>query len=66
MKPNLGKLDRIFRFALAVWWIGPWTPAISSEVGRAFITVVGWIALIEAFTAYCWLQSFLSMGDKSQ
>ena len=23
---NLGKLDRMLRFALAFWWLGPWAP----------------------------------------
>lgn len=27
-KKNLGKLDQIFRFALAFWWLGLWASII--------------------------------------
>ena len=46
MTHNLGKLDRILRFALAFWWLGPWAPHYSFAWGNALIFVVAWIALV--------------------
>lgn len=34
MNQNLGKLDRILRFALAFWWLGPWAPQFGAEWGQ--------------------------------
>ena len=35
MKQNLGKLDRVLRFALAFWWLSPWrhSPAYQQLIG---------------------------------
>lgn len=63
MKPNLGRLDRVLRFALAIWWLGPWAPHYQAAWANAFIVVVGWIALAESFAAFCLLQHVLGLGN---
>ncbi len=66
MKQNLGRLDRIFRFALAVWWLGPWTLQFSVIWANWLIAIIGWIALIESFIGYCGLHSFFKINNKNQ
>ncbi|MBI2130966.1 DUF2892 domain-containing protein [Candidatus Woesearchaeota archaeon] len=66
MRQNLGRLDRIFRFALGFWWLGPWAPQYSAEWANWLIFIVGWIALIESFTAWCWLHDAFGMSSKNQ
>lgn len=65
MKQNLGKLDRILRFGLAFWWLGPWMPQYSAGASW-LIAILGWIALIESFVGWCWLHSLLNINNKSQ
>lgn len=59
-KQNLGKLDRIFRFALAFWWLGPWAPVYAAPWANVATAVVGWIALVESFLGWCWLHSWIN------
>ena len=66
MKQNLGKIDRILRFLLAFWWLGPWALRSGIEWVNWIIIIVGWIALIESFTGYCWLHTAFSINNKSQ
>lgn len=66
MKQNLGKLDRIFRFALAVWWLGPWAPQFSLNWANWAVFVVGWIALFESFIGWCGLQEWCGVNNKNQ
>ncbi|HLD39608.1 MAG TPA: DUF2892 domain-containing protein [Candidatus Nanoarchaeia archaeon] len=66
MKQNLGKLDRILRFALAFWWLGPWAPLYSMMWLNGVIFVVGWIALLESFFGWCWLHHLLKINNKNQ
>ena len=66
MKQNLGKLDRILRFALAFWWLGPFAPHFNFAVLNWIIIIIGLIALIECFTAWCWLHTILGINNKSQ
>jgi len=66
MKQNLGKLDRIFRFVLAIWWLGPWALRYNILWLDWVLFVVGWIALLESFTGYCWLHDWFSLNNKSQ
>ena len=66
MKQNLGKLDRIFRFALAVWWLGPFAPIFGTEWLNVAVAVVAWIALLESFTGWCWLHDLLHINNKDQ
>ncbi len=66
MKQNLGKLDRIFRFALAVWWLGPLAPQFSTVIANQLIAIVGWIALAESFLGWCGLHNLLGLRSKDQ
>lgn len=65
MKQNLGKLDRIFRFLLAFWWLGPWAPQFSFNVLNWAVAIIGWIALIESLIGYCWLHEKLHIHGKN-
>lgn len=66
MNQNLGKLDRIFRFALAVWWLGPFAPQFNIGLVNLLIAIVGWIALVESFIGLCWLHRLFSVDNKNQ
>jgi len=66
MKQNLGKTDRILRFALAFWWLGPWKLQYSIEWVNWAIFIVGWIALVESFFGYCWLHNLFGLNSKNQ
>lgn len=66
MKQNLGQLDRILRFALAFWWLGPWAPYFDNQWINIIITFIGFVALIESFTAWCWLHNLLKIDNKDQ
>lgn len=66
MKQNLGYLDRIFRFALAFWWLGPWAPQYGTVLANWIIFVVGWIALAESLIGWCWLHSAFGINNKKQ
>ena len=66
MISNLGKLDRIFRFVLAIWWLSPLAPQFDANWGNIIIAVIGWVALIESFWGYCWLHSFFKVDNKHQ
>lgn len=64
METNLGKIDRILRFALAFWWLGPWAPQYSIIWLNWGILLIGWIALIESFIGYCWLHNLFGIHNK--
>lgn len=66
VKQNLGKLDRIFRFLLAVWWIGPFAPNYGLWWVNLLIFIVGWIALIESFLGWCLLHNAFNINNKNQ
>jgi len=66
MKGNLGRLDRVLRFALAFWWLGPWAPLYSAAWANWLIAIVGWIALVESFTGWCGLHSLFRINNKGQ
>jgi len=66
MKQNLGKTDRILRFALAFWWLGPWALRFSAEWANWIVIIIGWIALIESFTGWCWLHDLFGIKNKNQ
>jgi hypothetical protein len=66
MKQNLGNTDRILRFALAFWWLGPWKLEFSTNWLNWVILVIGVIALIESFTAWCWLHTIFNINNKNQ
>ncbi len=66
MTQNLGRLDRILRFALAFWWLGPWAPQYTADWVTIVITVIGWVALIESFVGWCGLHSLFLIDNKNQ
>ena len=67
MHQNLGKLDRILRFALAVWWLGsPWAPIFSVEWANWLVVFVGWVSLIESFLGWCWLHTLFGVDNRNQ
>ena len=66
MSQNLGKLDRVLRFALAVWWLGPWAPQFGAEWANLLIAAVGWISLAESFLGWCWFHRLLGIDNKNQ
>ena len=66
MKTNLGRLDRVLRFLLAFWWLGPWAPQYSTEWVNVVIAIIAWIALFESFFGWCWLHRFFGIDNKNQ
>lgn len=66
MKSNLGKLDRILRFALAVWWLGPWAPHYSLMWVNWVLFIAGWIALLESFVGWCAFHHICNIDNKNQ
>ncbi len=63
---NLGRLDRILRFLLAFWWLGPLAPQFATPWINTVIAIFGWIALIESFWGFCWLQKVLGIDNRHQ
>ena len=66
MKQNLGKTDRVLRFLLAFWWLGPWAPVYDANWANLLIAFVGWVALVESFAGWCWLHTFFRIDNKNQ
>jgi len=66
MTQNLGRVDRILRFALAFWWLGPWAPYYDAGWVNLLIAIVGWIALVESFWGWCWLHTAFRIDNKNQ
>lgn len=64
MKRNLGTVDRVLRFALAFWWLGPWAPHPSSELLYGAMLVVAWIALVESFIGWCGLHTLFGIDRR--
>jgi len=66
MTQNLGKVDRVLRFALAFWWLSPLAPQFDASWANVLIVVVGWIALLESFWGFCWLHTLFRVDNKNQ
>lgn len=66
MKQNLGIVDRIMRFALAFWWLGPFQLRYGVAWLDWVLLAVGWIALLESFSGWCWLHSLWHINNKNQ
>ncbi len=63
---NLGKIDRVLRFALAFWWLGPWAPHYDPSWANFLIAFVGWVALVESFLGWCGLHHVFGIDNKDQ
>ena len=61
MKQNLGKIDRVLRFALAFWWLGPFAPQYQVGWANWLIMILGWIALLESFFCFCAVKQMLGL-----
>ncbi len=66
VKQNLGIVDRVLRFALAFWWLGPWALRTSIEWVNWVIIAVALIALLESFTGHCWLHNVFGIRNQNQ
>ena len=66
MKQNLGRLDRILRFALAFWWLGPFRPEFNVAWANWVVLIIGLIALFESFAGWCGLHTFFGINNKNQ
>ena len=66
MQQNLGKLDRIFRFVLGMWWISPLAPSFQTTWLNWIILIVGWVALIESFAGWCGIHHLFHVNNKNQ
>lgn len=66
MTRNLGTVDRVLRFALAFWWLGPWAPYFSADWTNVIVAVIGWVALVESFLGWCWLHTLFGINNKDQ
>ncbi|MBI2662826.1 DUF2892 domain-containing protein [Candidatus Woesearchaeota archaeon] len=65
VKQNLGTLDRIFRFVLAIWWLSPWMPQTQYVWLQWVLWIVAWIALAESFLGWCWLHRAFHISNKN-
>ncbi len=64
---KLGRVDRILRFALAVWWLSPaFAPQFTADWLNIVIALVGWISLAESFLGWCWLHRLFGVDNESQ
>ncbi|MBI4016514.1 MAG: DUF2892 domain-containing protein [Candidatus Aenigmarchaeota archaeon] len=66
MKQNLGKLDRIFRFTLAIWWLGPLAPWFAMPWANVLVAIIGWVALVESFIGWCGLHDWFGVNNRNQ
>lgn len=66
MDQNLGKVDRILRFALAFWWLSPLAPQFDAEWVNLLTAFVGWVALLESFIGWCWLHRLFGIDNRNQ
>lgn len=66
MKQNLGRLDRIFRFVLGVWVLGPWAPWFMETWPDWLVIVVGLFLLMESLFGWCGLHDALGINNRNQ
>lgn len=66
VRQNLGTVDRILRFALAFWWLGPFAPTFNIAWLNIAVIIIGLIALLESFIGWCWLHSLFGINNKNQ
>ena len=63
---NLGKLDRILRFILAFWFLGPLAPHFDANWANVIVAIIGWTFLVESFVGWCWLHTLFHIDNKNQ
>lgn len=63
---DLGKVDRVLRFALAFWLLGPFAPNFDANWADALVAILGLIALAESFLGWCWLHRLFGIDNKNQ
>ena len=66
MTQNLGKLDRILRFVLGVWFLSPLAPQFNVEWANWLVLAIGLIALVESFIGSCGLHRVFGINNKNQ
>ena len=66
MNQNLGKLDRIFRFILGIFWLSPMAPQFEASWANTLVFIIAIIALIESFLGWCGLHRLFGVDNKSQ
>lgn len=66
VKQNLGRLDRIFRFVIGVWWISPLAISFYTPWLNALVAIVGWWVLIESFIGFCPAHEWFGINNKNQ
>lgn len=66
VRQNLGKLDRVFRFLLAFWWLGPWAPTFAANWANTLVVLVGWVALVESFVGWCFCHDWFKINNRNQ
>ncbi len=66
MKQNLGSVDRILRFALAFWWLGPFKPEFGFVWANWIVLIIGLIALLESFIGWCWFHTLFGINNKNK
>ncbi|MBI4437918.1 DUF2892 domain-containing protein [Candidatus Uhrbacteria bacterium] len=64
LKRNLDVTDRVLRFALAFWWLGPWAPTFTADWANVVVLVIAWISLVESFLGWCWIHRALGLDKK--
>jgi hypothetical protein len=66
MKQNLGIVDRVLRFLLAFWWLGPWALRYNIFLVDWIIVFVAWVAFFESFIGWCGLHYLVRINNKNQ
>jgi biotin transporter BioY len=64
MKQNLGNLDRILRFILALWLVSPLAPRFWEPWLHCLVFVIALIVLVESMVGYCPLMNWLGINNK--
>ncbi|MBS3075383.1 DUF2892 domain-containing protein [Candidatus Pacearchaeota archaeon] len=59
-------LDRIFRFLLGFWLLGPFAPRFQLEWLNWIIIIIGIISLIESFVGKCLLHNWFNINNRNQ
>lgn len=66
VKQNLGIVDRILRFAIGFWFLGPFKPEFDFAWANWLVVIIGVIALVESFVGWCGLHNWFGINNKNQ